>query len=1085
MGEFRAAQQKQQQHQPRHRPASLLDPAVPVAAILDVVGQAVIVKDEASRFVHLNQRACELLGVALEAARGKTDHDFLPPAQADRIRAVDREILASGKGRSFEEEITAGDGSTRTLVTRKQPVDLAGGAGRLLVVVIADVTELRTTERVLRASEAHYRSFVELHPQITWTADATGAVTEAGPGWPALTGNSIENSLGSGWESALHPDDLGRVRAQWMDSVARGVPFDAEYRVRSAADGSYRWFRARAAPRRDENQAIVRWYGLLEDVHQQRIAIDALRESESLFRLIADSVPVMMWLTDANGHATYHSRLWLEATGQSESESLGQGWSRAVHPDDRASALAQFGAASAKRQPVQLEYRLRRADGTWAWVIDTGTPRLSPEGEFLGFAGSILDITERRAAEAALRESEASIRSLFDSSPDCISMLDLAGRTLMMNKAAREMIGLDVAELEDRAALERIFPDGRLRKLSAMFDVVRAGGTSRLEVDAVDAHGVHRWLDVIGAPVLDAAGQPSRMVSMWRDVSEAKAARNDAVIAQRQAEHAAARLSAVLENTMDCVLVVDRAWRITYVNQNARRFLRLGDDAFKGTLWDLYPADMESLFGDYFRRAMAGEQAVSFEEFVPATQVWLEVHASATEDGLSIFFRDTSARRKAEQERFQAQNQVSHMARHDVLTGLPNRLAFREVLQQQLDEADGRQGVVAVLTLDLDGFKAVNDAYGHPAGDILLREVTQRLRLCLSGDGHALARLGADEFAIGCFGLPHADAAIDVARRLMAILLAPFDLDGHKVSIGASVGVAVAPDDGSSVDEIKRASAVALHRAKAAGGRSFHRYAKSMDAHLQARQALKLSMHEALARGEFEVHYQAQVSVASGRYTTFEALVRWRHPEQGMISPADFVPIAEETGLIVDIGEWVLREACREATAWPGEIGVAVNLSPVQFRADNLVELIGDALKASGLCPSRLQLEITESVLLGNDDTNLRTLEQIRQLGVKIAMDDFGTGYSSLGYLRSFPFDKIKVDRSFIADLPDSKSLAIIRAVAGIGRSLGIATTVEGVETEAQLQVVREEGFDEAQGFLFAKPLPAAQVRGLIAARAT
>ncbi|TWD85784.1 diguanylate cyclase/phosphodiesterase with PAS/PAC sensor(s) [Variovorax beijingensis] len=1070
MDESRAAQQ----------PDDLLHLSFQAVALLDAIGQVVIVKDEALRFVHLNQRACEVLNVSLDRVRGKTDRDILPRAEADRIRAIDLEILASGKPRHFEEEITLADGSTRALLSLKQAVDLTDSGGKLLVVVISDVTELRTTERGLRASEAHYRSFVELHPQITWTADPAGAITEVGPGWSALTGNSVEKTLGSGWECALHADDLERVRTLWADSVARGVPIDTEYRVRSAADGRYRWFRARAAPRRDGNHDIVRWYGLLEDVHQRRIAIEALRESESLFRLIADSVPVMMWLTDQHGEATYHSRRWLEATGQTETESLGEGWSRAVHPEDRASVLELFRTASAERKPVQLEYRLRRTDGSWAWVIDTGTPRLSPDGGFLGYAGSILDVTERRAAESALRESEASIRSIFDSSPDCISMLDLSGKTLLMNRSARRMIGLDVSQLADREALERIFPEGRLRKLSAMFDVVRAGGTSRLEVDAVDAQGVHRWLDVIAAPVLDASGVPSRMVSIWRDITEAKAARNDAVAAQQQAERAATRLSAVLENTMDCVLVVDHAWRITYMNENARRFLKLGVEAVNARLWDLYPAEVESLFGDYFRQAMAGK-AVSFEEFVPITQVWLEIHASPTEEGLSIFFRDTTARRKAEQERFQAQSQVSHMARHDALTGLPNRQAFREALQQHLTDAGKRGTSVAVLTLDLDGFKAVNDAYGHPVGDILLQEVAQRLRLVVSGDEHMLARLGADEFVIGCFGLLRPDATVEIARRLMATLLGPFDLDGSKVSIGASVGIAVAPADGGTVDEIKRASTVALHRAKAAGGRSFFRYEKSMDADLQIRQTLKLSMGEALARGDFEVHYQALVSLASNRYTTFEALLRWRHPGRGMISPADFIPIAEETGLIVDIGEWVLRGACREATAWPDGIGVAVNLSPVQFRDDNLVDLIRNALDASGLSPSRLQLEITESVLLGNDDRNLRTLQQIRQLGVKIAMDDFGTGYSSLGYLRSFPFDKIKVDRSFIADLPDSRSLAIIRAVAGIGRSLGIATTVEGVETEAQLQIIRQEGFDEVQGYLFARPLPASEVRGLLA----
>ncbi len=538
-------------------------------------------------------------------------------------------------------------------------------------------------------------------------------------------------------------------------------------------------------------------------------------------------------------------------------------------------------------------------------------------------------------------------------------MLDLSGKTLLMNKAAQRMIGVDIAELADRAVLEKIFPDGRLQRLRAMFDVVRTGGTARLELDAIDAGGTHRWLDMIAAPVQGSAGTPSRMVSIWRDITE---------------------------------------------------------------------------------------------------------------------------RRRAEQERQQAQQQVSHMARHDVLTGLPNRVAFRETLQRHLAEAVAR-APVAVLTLDLDGFKAVNDAYGLATGDLLLREVAERLRLCLRADDDTLARLGADEFAIACTGLQQPDEAMAIAQRLVGIVQAPFKLDGQKIGIGASVGVAVASDDGDTADEAIRASAVALHHAKAAGGGSCLRYVRSMDAQLQERQALKLSLRDALARGEFEVHYQALVNLASDGITAFEALVRWRHPERGMVSPAEFIPMAEETGLVTEIGEWVLREACRECAAWPGGIAVAVNLSPVQFRVGQLVDKVRGALEATGLCPSRLQLEITESVLLGNDDMNLRTLQQIRALGVKIAMDDFGTGYSSLGYLRSFPFDKIKVDRSFIADLPDGKSLAIIRAVAGIGKALSIATTVEGVETEAQLETVRREGFDEAQGYLFARPVPGAQVPGVIASR--
>jgi diguanylate cyclase (GGDEF)-like protein/PAS domain S-box-containing protein len=619
-------------------------------------------------------------------------------------------------------------------------------------------------------------------------------------------------------------------------------------------------------------------------------------------------------------------------------------------------------------------------------------------------------------------------------------------------------------------------------KLRAAFETVKAGGTARLEVDVVDARGSARCMDVSAAPVLGADGAPRRMVTTWRDVSEARAARVEAEIARRQVEDAAARLASVLESTMDCVLVADRSWRVTYMNQNARRLLALDDNAIGSGLWDLYPDEANGAFHDQYRRALETGKTVSFEDYLASLKMWLEVHASPTQDGLSIFFRDTSARREAELERFQAQRQVFHMSRYDVLTGLPNRVLFRETLEQQLTDLPAN-ACLAVLTLDLDGFKSVNDAYGHHAGDLLLREVAQRLRIC-AGENNAVARLGGDEFVISMPAQESTEEACEMARRLVAVLSEPFALDAVQVNIGASLGIAVAPNDGTSADQVTRASDVALHHAKATARGTCRRYVSGMDAQLQARQALKLSLREAIVRGEFEVHYQPILSLKRHQVTTCEALLRWHHPSKGMIAPADFIPLAEETGLVVEIGNWVLGEACRHAATWPPEVSVAVNLSPVQFKSGGLVAAINAALSASGIAASRLQLEITESVLLDVDETNLRTLEDIRLLGVKFAMDDFGTGYSSLGYLRSFAFDKIKVDRSFIADLPGGKeSLAIVRAIAGIGRSLGITTTVEGVENQAQLDAVILENFDEAQGYLFARPMPASHLQQFIAAR--
>jgi predicted signal transduction protein with EAL and GGDEF domain len=321
-----------------------------------------------------------------------------------------------------------------------------------------------------------------------------------------------------------------------------------------------------------------------------------------------------------------------------------------------------------------------------------------------------------------------------------------------------------------------------------------------------------------------------------------------------------------------------------------------------------------------------------------------------------------------------------------------------------------------------------------------------------------------------------------LASRLVDILSAPYDIQGHHVVIGASVGVSIAPADGSEPIQLLKNADMALYRAKADGRGTYRFFEPEMDAHAQARRALELDLRAALVRGEFEVHYQPIHDLAQGEIISLEALVRWNHPERGIMLPDDFIPLAEQTSLIIQLGEWVLRTACRDAARWPQEIKVAVNLSAVQFKSRNLVPLVMSALSASSLSPHRLELEITESVLLQDVESTLATLHQLHGLGVRISMDDFGTGYSSLGYLRSFPFDKIKIDRSFVRDVATrDDSMAIVRAVTGLGRSLGISTTAEGVETSEQLAVLRVEGCTEVQGFLFNPPRPASEIEQLLA----
>ena len=426
--------------------------------------------------------------------------------------------------------------------------------------------------------------------------------------------------------------------------------------------------------------------------------------------------------------------------------------------------------------------------------------------------------------------------------------------------------------------------------------------------------------------------------------------------------------------------------------------------------------------------------------------------------------------------RQQADARTQYLAYHDALTGLPNRVTFREACQDALAAAKGGEGQVGVFFVDLDGFKAINDTLGHSVGDLLLKAVATRLRDRLA-QSVLIARLGGDEFGVLLSNCAAVGDAIGLASDMIEALAEPFPVEGHVLAVAGSVGVALSTPAEESVDDLLKSADLAMYRAKedgrnGMGGGAYRIFDPSMDEEAQKALLLKVEMRAALANGEFRLDFQPIVSVKTGRIVAFEALIRWDHPVRGLVSPGEFIPLAESTRLIVPIGEWVIREACRVAATWPGDIKVAVNLSPVQFQRSDITPVVVSALAESGLAPHRLELEITESVLLDKSDKHVRTLEALREIGATISMDDFGTGFSSLSYLRTFPFDKIKIDQSFIQSLGDDKrSLDIITAIAGLGKSFGMKTVAEGVETVAQYTAIAEQGCTEVQGRFYSMPM--------------
>jgi diguanylate cyclase (GGDEF)-like protein len=430
--------------------------------------------------------------------------------------------------------------------------------------------------------------------------------------------------------------------------------------------------------------------------------------------------------------------------------------------------------------------------------------------------------------------------------------------------------------------------------------------------------------------------------------------------------------------------------------------------------------------------------------------------------GWVVTHEDTTERRSAEKK-------IAHMAHYDALTDLPNRALLRERLAEALTHVSSGARL-AVFYLDLDNFKSVNDTLGHQFGDELLKCVGDRLRNCVPANV-TVARVGGDEFAIILPELGAINDAAILANKVCEAIRPPCDLTGHAVITETSIGIAIAPDDGTGPDELMKNADMALYRAKAAGRGTFRFFEPEMDASIKARRALEGALRSALAEGQFTLHYQPIVNPAENRITCCEALIRWQHPERGLVGPVEFISVAEEIGLIIPIGEWVLRRACADAARWPNATKVAVNLSAIQVMNANLVPLVIGALAAAGLPAERLELEITESVMMQNTEATLAPLHRLRELGVKISMDDFGTGFSSLSYLRRFPFDKLKIDRSFINDLSsDANALAIVRAVTTMAKALGMITTAEGVETEEQLRQIRRLGCNEAQGFYIGRP---------------
>jgi diguanylate cyclase (GGDEF)-like protein/PAS domain S-box-containing protein len=689
---------------------------------------------------------------------------------------------------------------------------------------------------------------------------------------------------------------------------------------------------------------------------------------------------------------------------------------------------------------------------------------------------------ERERAARAQAGHEAALRAIFDNGAAGMTERDLpSGRFLRVNRAFCAITGFSEAELLDgMSPLDIAYPEDRALILGPYAAAIAEAGTWEAEMRLLRKDGQTRWVRVsAGVTARDAAGRPQRTVTIMLDITESRRA-------GERLRESEAMLRLGMEIGHIGTFSRDPATGNVLFGPEACALLGLPPDPEPvplATWLRLLEPEAARLLMAEIAEAMARRSTgatFKFRARRPADGQWRHFEVRNRydygEDGqmrrsLGVIIDVTESR--------EAEARIAHLAHHDALTGLPNRLLFRDRLEAALAQAQRGRGFT-VFCLDLDRFKEVNDTLGHPLGDALLGAVAARLAAGLRATD-TLARLGGDEFAIIQADMDQPGDASALAGRLIESLQAPFDIEGHQVLIGTSIGIAISPADGRSGEALLKAADMALYRAKAEGRGRWRFFEAGMDARMQQRRALEIDLRRAVQAGEFELFYQPIVAIPSRQVTGLEALLRWRHPQRGLVPPDTFIPLAEETGLIVPLGDWVLRQACREAAGWAGAPKIAVNLSPAQFTGPQLLETIAGALQESGLDPARLELEITETAMLQDTEATLATLHRMKALGVRIAMDDFGTGYSSLSYLRRFPFDKVKIDRSFTSEIGQSpQSAAIIGAVADLCSGLAMTTTAEGVETEPQFQALLRMGCQEAQGYLFSRPLPAAEIPGLL-----
>ncbi len=1061
----------------------------PNERLLESMPSAIALVNSNGRIQHVNNQLMIMFGYGKAELLGQPISMLVPTATAKTFDTYAPRVLSGETLQNLQVQSRHKVGRTIHVRLSVSPQHKRTGGVRGLVYVLEDVTELKGAQDALHKNQALLQAILDNTPVHLHLKDLNGRYRLVNQRFADWWGLESGECIGKTADDLLdNPEELELLRESEQRVIETGEVVEklVHDRGRDGKHGDWLLIKFPVAAPDGSVEAIGTVSFDVSERNRLEAAEQGLLKNQTLLQAIIDNTPFHLTLKSAEGKYLLvndsFAKWWSRSPDEFENKYVFD-----LIEDDAATAELRAMENQVMEQGAVVEKELRISSPSGDvldWLV-LKFPISTPEGTIDAVGSISVDITDRKKAEALAQEQREQLDQIVRNVPEAVIAIDQHGIIETFNPSAEKTFGYVAAEAIGRN-VNLLMPephksghDGYIRTY------LETGNPKMLGVGPRHVKGLRK--DGSEFPLELAIGEVRRgkqraFVGIARDIS-------DLLKTQKILEQQNERFNAALDNMSQGLVMFDGEQRLIVCNKRFAQLYdlpkeltesgtplrailenRVANGIYAGDDPERYVEDLVDWSN--FDKA---EPATQFHELSDERTMRILRHPIAS-GGWLVTHEDVTEQRRVEE-------RIAYLAHHDHLTGLPNRVMLRERMKTLLERAKNGEGF-ALLCLDLDGLKGVNDTLGHPVGDELLKQVGERLRSCVR-ESDMVARLGGDEFAIIQNSKYMPQDAMSLAERICYEIGSPYNLKDHQIIVGTSIGIAIAPSDGSETDLLLNRSDMALYRAKSVGRGSYRLFDQEMETSIKDRRTLGLDLRKALANGELEVYYQPIINLEKIEVSSFEALLRWHHPQRGLVSPAEFIPIAERIGFISQLGEWVLRQACAEASTWSDDIKVAVNASPAQFKGGGLISAVVNALATTGLPAGRLELEITESVLLQDDKATLDTLHQLRDLGVHISLDDFGTGYSSLSYLSSFPFDKIKIDRSFISNLSDSEeSFDIVQTIVGFASSLSVATVAEGVETRAQLEIVRKKGCTEAQGFLFSPPKPASHIARFLERRA-